>query len=72
MKTVLVFKTSVTTATSVASVKPVLDGLMTEGEQWNFDLEDCDHILRVEASRLQAPIVIKQLQRAGFACSELE
>ncbi|WP_161889497.1 hypothetical protein [Pontibacter russatus] len=72
MGTVLVFKTSVTTNRSVSKVRPLLDRLMDESEKWNFDLEDCDHILRVEAVSVQPAAIIKNMRRAGFACVELE
>lgn len=72
MKTVLVFKTSVTTSRKADMVKPLLDNLMDKGEKWNFDLEDCDHILRVEAIFLQAAVIMENLKNAGFACVELE
>jgi len=72
MKTVLVFKTSVTDNRQVGKVKPLLDKLMDRGEKWNFDLEDCDHILRVEAISLQPSVIIQKLENAGFACAELE
>ena len=72
MKTVLVFKTSVTTSRKVSKIKPLLDDLMNECERWNFDLEDCDYILRVEAVSLQASAIIENLNHAGFTCAELE
>ncbi|RDV10255.1 hypothetical protein DXT99_26610 [Pontibacter diazotrophicus] len=72
METVLVFKTSVTTNRSVSKVKPLLDRLMDKHEKWSFDLEDCDHILRVEAVSVQPAAIIERLGDAGFACAELE
>jgi len=72
MKTVLVFKTSVTTSCNVNQVQPVLNQLMSTRETWNFDLEDCDKILRVEAITLQATAIIENLTKAGFDCAELE
>ncbi|MFT2011291.1 hypothetical protein ACMA1I_21650 [Pontibacter sp. 13R65] len=71
-KTVLVFKTSVTTGKKARKVKPILDKLMHRNEKWNFDLEDCDHILRVEAVLLQPAVIIENVTKAGFACVELE
>lgn len=50
----------------------MLNKLMGSGERWDFDLEDCDHILRVEALSLQAPDIIQHLSGAGFSCEELE
>ena len=72
METVLVFKTSVTTDRKVRKVRPLLDRLMDKSEKWNFDLEDCDHILRVEAVSVQASVIIESLRNAGFSCAELE
>ncbi|WP_162055230.1 hypothetical protein [Pontibacter pamirensis] len=72
METVLVFRTSVTTNRKVSQVRPLLDRLMDKSEKWNFDLEDCDHILRVEAVSVQAAAIIEKLGKAGFACVELE
>jgi hypothetical protein len=72
MRTVLVFKTSVTNSHKLMAVKPLLDSLMNQNERWNFDLEDCDKILRVEAISLPASVIIQNLKRAGFACTELE
>ncbi|TXK44282.1 hypothetical protein FVR03_13965 [Pontibacter qinzhouensis] len=71
MKQVLVFKTTVTNRRKVRQVKPILNKLMNTCEKWNFDLGDCDHILRVEAVSLQASAVIEHLALAGFSCEEL-
>jgi hypothetical protein len=49
-----------------------MNSLMSETERWSFDLEDCEHILRVEAVSIEAGIIIKSLARVGFSCSELE
>ena len=45
---------------------------MHSREKWNFDLEDCDRILRVEAFTLQASVIIEKLNLEGFFCAELE
>lgn len=72
LKQVLVFKTSVTTQQKIAQVSPLLDTLMDKSEKWNFDLEDCDNILRVEAINLKPWQIISSLTAVGFACEELE
>ena len=48
MRTVLVFKTFIHTQRDVIVLRPFLDGLLDKNDRWNFDLEDCDPILRVE------------------------
>lgn len=71
MKTVLVFKTSVLDNRSVKKLKPVLNKLVTKNGDWNFDLEDCDNILRVETQNLGALTISKLLRKNGFSCEEL-
>ena len=38
----------------------------------NFDLEDCDKILRVEARNINLEEIIKLLACSGFNCEQLE
>lgn len=64
---VLVFKTSVTRRKHVRRLAPLLDLV----GRWNFDLEDCDCILRVEAPAAQAAGLCRLLGAHGFACKEL-
>ena len=71
MKKVLVFKTSVQKKKQVRYLKPALNQLMSLGEQWNFDLEDCDNILRIETHGIQAQEVSSVLIKKGFYCREL-
>lgn len=71
MKTVLVFKTSVSSQSGIDRVKHLLNDLLHENERWNFDLEDCDRILRVEAFHVEASKIEEQLTKAGFLCAEL-
>lgn len=71
-KTIWVFKTSVVTHLDVRRLKPILDRLMNEGDKWNFDLEDIDHILRVETHSLPASTFIDTIHQAGYTCAELE
>lgn len=71
MKNVLVFKTSVTKKKEVKKLRPLLNKLINNKEQWNFDLEDCDNILRIESQKLQAAIISSTLQVQGFDCEEL-
>ena len=67
---ILVFKTSVANQLSVKTLKPELDRLAGKGK-WNFDLSDCDNILRI-ASEVQPQKAIQLLDYFGFACAELE
>ncbi len=68
---VLVFMTSVEKPEQVSRVKPLLTAVPAITD-WNFDLEDCDNILRIEASYISPRYIESLLQTAGFNCRELE
>jgi hypothetical protein len=71
-KVIWVFRTTLVTHMDVRRVARSLDDLMQNGDKWNFDLEDCDHILRVETRSVQVDTIIQQLRQAGYECAELE
>lgn len=68
---ILVFATSIEKPRQVSKVKPLLTAVPAISD-WNFDLEDCDNILRVEASDLSPRYIESLLQTAGFECRELD
>ncbi|MDC8001133.1 hypothetical protein POV26_08795 [Aequorivita todarodis] len=68
---VLVFKTSVSVKNQVKKLRPLLDKLTRQNGNWNFDLEDCDNILRVETQLLKAENIATTLRNQGFYCEEL-
>lgn len=72
MKTIMVFKTSVTTQTDIAKLKPLLNRLFENKGHWNFDLEDRENILRVEGDIINTDQVINTLATSGYKCVELE
>jgi hypothetical protein len=41
------------------------------GRYINFDLEDCDKILRVEGTEIDSRSVVDHMTQHGFYCSEL-
>ena len=67
---ILVFKTNITTRQQVSSVHGLLMA-MADITQYNFDLEDCDNVLRVVSNNLEAQTISRALQVAGFSCEEL-
>ena len=71
MNNVLVFKTSVSNKKHIKTVQPFLNKLMVQQDYWNFYLEDCDNILRVETQVLNAGFICETLQSQGFYCEEL-
>ena len=71
MKTVLVFKTSVASEKEVRRLSQPLNQLINKNGRWNFDLEDCDNIFRVETERPNAWAIATLFQNLGFLCEEL-
>ena len=68
---IYVFKTTVNTEVQVRKLKPYLDKLFPLSK-WNFDLEDCDHVFRIESAE-NIRILIKFLFKVfDFHCEELE
>jgi hypothetical protein len=68
---VLVFKTSVEDPLLIKALKPSLDNLAGEGK-WNFDLSDCDKILRIASASVKPESTIELMSRLGIACAELD
>jgi hypothetical protein len=69
---VLVFKTSVEKEQDIEQLRPLLNKIIDADERWNFDLEDCDKILRVETRQVESWTVTSVLAKRGFYCTELE
>ena len=68
---ILVFVTNVADKMAVSKVKPLLTAIPAITD-WNFDLDDCDRILRIVSNDLCPRKVEKLLHTAGFDCYELE
>jgi hypothetical protein len=68
---ILVFKTNVTSKKEVSKVSPLLTSFPTI-QQWNFDLDDCDKVLRIVATDIQPGSVESLLHTAGFNCQVLD
>jgi hypothetical protein len=68
---ILVFKTNLDNPELVNQVKPVIQA-MPGIRKWNVDIQDCDNVLRIEATELSPRSVEMVLQNAGYYCEELE
>lgn len=67
---IYVFATSVKDNKDIRKLQPRLDELLTTST-WNFDLEDCDNILRIDSPCEITQDVITLLLCEGFDCQEL-
>jgi hypothetical protein len=38
----------------------------------NFDLSDCDKVLRVEGDNMQVPVIMALVSEHGFTCEPLD
>ncbi|GHN01894.1 hypothetical protein WSM22_33830 [Cytophagales bacterium WSM2-2] len=66
-----VFKTNIRSRQTAAVVKLQLLMLFPDCKI-NFDLDDCDRILRIESASSIAKVIEKTLNSQGFYCEELE
>lgn len=69
MNNIVVLSTTVESILAVTSLAPELDRLAGRGN-WNFDLQDTDHVLRIVAARRPEPF-IALLHRHGYAAADL-
>ncbi len=67
---IYVFKTSINSKKSIKKLTPHLNKLLAVAN-WNFDLEDCDKILRIDSQKNIVKKTIKILNDYGFECEEL-
>ena len=68
---IYVFKTSVKTKNQVRKLEPHINKLLSH-EKWNFDLKDCDRILRIDSEENIVLKITGLLNDHQFYCEELE
>ena len=64
---ILLFITNIMNETGRTRVMPVLNTLPGIRD-WNVDMGDCDHVLRVEAVEDVTMTIISSLAALGFCC----
>jgi hypothetical protein len=67
---IFVFKTTVSTKSQVKQLGLHISKLLPGGK-WNFDLEDCDRILRIDSEKNIALEIKALLNIHKFDCEEL-
>jgi hypothetical protein len=67
---VYVFKTSVNTKRKAECVRVHIENLIECKS--NFDLIDCDKILRLEADFVEVSLINSLMKSLGFECQELK
>jgi hypothetical protein len=68
---IFVFKTSVKTKTQLKKLKLHIDSILPNAK-WNFDLKDCDNILRIDSEENVVLKIIDLLHLHNHSCEELE
>lgn len=69
-KEISIFKTTIKQEKEIKYVANVLDFIVGKNN-WNFDNEDVDHILRIHANTMVNSFLVKEIQKLGFECKEL-
>jgi hypothetical protein len=67
---ILVFKTNVSTYLEVEKIKPQLNKSFPNAK-WNFDLQDCDNILRIDNLYEISDVVMNLFKENNFECELL-
>lgn len=67
---ILVYKTSLESKSMAKQLQPWLDKLLPDA-QWNFDLEDCDNILRIDSEQDITHVLRATLLQFGIEIEEL-
>lgn len=67
---IFVFKTSVKTKMQIKKLKPHIDKILPKAK-WNFDLKDCDKILRIDSDENIVLKITDLLDIHKFNCEEL-
>ena len=68
---IYVFKTSVKTKGQARKLKPHIDKIVQKAS-WNFDLDDCDKVLRIVSEENIVQPIIRELKHHQVDCEELE
>ncbi|NHN26267.1 hypothetical protein FIA58_011315 [Flavobacterium jejuense] len=68
---VYVFKTSIQYKKQIKDISKNLNEI-NEIKKWNFDLEDCDNILRIVAETDITSSVYEIFDALNYSCIELE
>lgn len=67
---IYVLKTSVKYKKQVKTIAREFDKII-EIKKWNFDLNDCDKILRIETNKKTMKVVCEILHSLNYICEEL-
>lgn len=67
----IIFKTNVVTRQQAKELEPLLTS-HPQVKEHNFDLDDCDNILRIVSTRQEPRNICHLLEQQGFSCEEME
>ena len=67
---ILVFKTNVTSKSKALRTAKALERLLPQ-VRWNFDLEDCDNILRIDSETDVSKFLAAEIRKFGVLIEEL-
>lgn len=68
---ILVLKTDIADETMLNSIRPHINSLLKD-VRWQVDIEDCDHVLRIEHPTDTSSNIISTLSQLGINCEELQ
>ncbi len=69
-KEISIFRTSVNSEDKIEQLKSLLN-IIIGSDNWSFDLEDCDNVLRVNYYSIMNNFLIEEIHKMGFECIEV-
>ena len=66
-KEISIFRTSVNSEDKIEQLKSLLN-IIIGSDNWSFDLEDCDNVLRVNYYSIMNNFLIEEIHKMGFEC----
>ena len=68
---IFIFKTNISHPSEVEILKPLINKRFPN-ETWNFDLEDCDKIFRIDSDNMNSALKVSLFFKTlGYDCDEL-
>lgn len=69
-KVISIFRTSISSEKDILKTTDLLNRIIGPN-QWNFDFEDTDKVLRINANVSVNTFLSQEIQKLGFRCIEI-
>ncbi len=67
---IFIFKTDIDTHDAYNKLSNFLNSI-EDVVRWNLDMQDCDHVLRIETKELSIQFYLESINKLNILCEEL-